>query len=1122
MNLSTGNGIRIGRGLAAIFAAFAFAFVALAQAVTTTTVQGTVYFANGQPGAGTVQIQWPSFTTAGGQAIAAGSTSVTIGSDGSLSVNLAPNQDASPAGLFYTVTYYLSNGTTNTEYWVVPDAAQATLAQVRAQVMPSSQAIHTVSKAYVDQAIANISQSGLAPTGGTLTGPLYLAGDPTASLQAADKHYVDTSVAQTVPLSGATLTGALSGPAVSASVNNVINVMAPPYNAKGDCTTDDQAAIQAALTTAQANTSSNTVVYFPTPPGGCYLTSQLNWYGVSLRGEAGNNQNGQTWQGVTLKGKPGQDILHTGDPDSTTSVPTRLWSIENIRFVLDDSVDASGSAGNFAHRWPGKWIGDGAMTSGSTTLTSTYAQFTCGDIGQAVLVKGAGAGGADLSTTISSVSPCYTSVAPTTAALAAAASTTVSAARAYIANANMPVTQQIGNCAIAMDNSDGNSANWLGSAPTRNSLYDNLHNVNFSTTSGALQGQNDSCAIYFQGVYMPYGLDARNLNITRFTYGIVEGLNDVNPLGASGNNVGVGADYQLFDHGDWVGKYPWISYNGGENEIKGVQLYATAGPQLLQVKSVSETGGGRWKIEAPEFEQPSGSVSGWRIDLNLNTLINTQLASNAANIPAYIEGYNNRCVECAGPQTLNLGGYNNDVQMTFGPFTVNDSGYGNRVYSMNNSAGYAGQTPTLPVAQNATKGIEPWGRLSADFIRSGNLNSPYMNLEDLLILPADVRWNGGVGTVVYPDPTSITGKYGYTNGTYSVMGFGNPIASALTGNTYNYTIGGVGAGKANVPATKIILYASVKCPSVTSYTLTVRSNGATVATATPTCNSSGYTVGSVTADLSSYAGQNFGFAIGSGSGEVDWAYVAVRPYQADYNGYQPLNKAGDTMTGPLILNADPTAALGAATKQYSDQKVPLAGGTMTGPLYLSADPTTGTQAATKNYVDTHGGGAAVLVSWGPDTSGTGGNAFVQNYTTYYTFQLYGNITLNTLRYRITTADNTANLYDFGVYSVSGTTATLVTDIGPTAGTTFAASTGFKTANFSSVKTLLPGVYLVAITTNCASSCAVLAGSAVGMFSLYNSNPTSGPSTGGQLPSSITGLTSASSNNGSSFTGFDVY
>ena len=39
---------------------------AQAQSVTTTTVQGTVYLANGQPGSGTLVLSWSSFTTASG------------------------------------------------------------------------------------------------------------------------------------------------------------------------------------------------------------------------------------------------------------------------------------------------------------------------------------------------------------------------------------------------------------------------------------------------------------------------------------------------------------------------------------------------------------------------------------------------------------------------------------------------------------------------------------------------------------------------------------------------------------------------------------------------------------------------------------------------------------------------------------------------------------------------------------------------------------------------------------------------------------------------------------------------------------------------------------------------
>ncbi|MGC9224517.1 MAG: hypothetical protein ACP5E2_11355 [Terracidiphilus sp.] len=209
------NAKRVGHGAVAHGAAawlLALGLVAMAwgQGVTTTTVQGTVYLANGQPGAGTLQISWPSFTTASGQAVAADQLTYTIPPDGFVSVNLAPNVGATPAGEYYTAVYYMSDGTVTTQYWVVPAAASATLGQVQAQVMPAAQAVQAVSKAYVDQAIAELNQSELAATGGTLSGPLYLNADPTQPMQAATKHYVDTQVGTALPLTGGTVTGALT------------------------------------------------------------------------------------------------------------------------------------------------------------------------------------------------------------------------------------------------------------------------------------------------------------------------------------------------------------------------------------------------------------------------------------------------------------------------------------------------------------------------------------------------------------------------------------------------------------------------------------------------------------------------------------------------------------------------------------------------------------------------------------------------------------------------------------------------------------------------------------------------------------------------------------------------
>jgi hypothetical protein len=353
-------------------------WLATAQVVTTTTVQGTVYEANGSAGAGTLDLSWPAFATAGNQAVAAGRMTVPIAPDGFISVNLTPNLGATPAGLYYTAVYHMSDGTTSTEYWVVPAAAQASLGQVRAQVMPAAQAVQAVSKAYVDQSLAELAESLITVNGGTMTGPLYLSEDPTQSMQAADKHYVDASAAKAVPLAGGNMTGALTAPAVNGVespaagssqttlqaaisaagaagalqipptytgtdgftnpngiyVNDLRSTVAQQsersvkeFGAVCDGTTDDTTALQAAINYAEVQGVALTI-----PQGTC-KTRTLIWHGESIGGLGR--------QVSALMGFPGQDVLATV-PDTTNMLSNT--HLHDLTIYVDQSVDVSCSA----------------------------------------------------------------------------------------------------------------------------------------------------------------------------------------------------------------------------------------------------------------------------------------------------------------------------------------------------------------------------------------------------------------------------------------------------------------------------------------------------------------------------------------------------------------------------------------------------------------------------------------------------------------------------------------------------------------------------------------------------------------------------------------------------------
>ncbi len=184
----------------------------------------------------------------------------------------------------------------------------------------------------------------------------------------------------------------LAGP-LNASVNSQVNVMV--YGAKGDCSTDDHDAIMAAQTAAMAvwhGGSSPAALYFPKPPGGCYLTSTIQWQGAPLIGQPSGTGTAlpQTY-GVTIKGMPGHDVIHVPDPSQGSFTWYPSWKIQDIAFIVDGTANPTPTTvPNLLHRWPGRWFDDGVMTAGSATFASGNASIGCSDVGQQIIVGGAG------------------------------------------------------------------------------------------------------------------------------------------------------------------------------------------------------------------------------------------------------------------------------------------------------------------------------------------------------------------------------------------------------------------------------------------------------------------------------------------------------------------------------------------------------------------------------------------------------------------------------------------------------------------------------------------------------------------------------------------------------------
>lgn len=661
------------------------------------------------------------------------------------------------------------------------------------------------------------------------------------------------------------------------NINTQMNVQS--FGAKGDCSTDDHNAIIAAQTAAQAYAVANSqpaVLYFPKPPGGCYLTSTILWTGVSFVGQpGGNGVNSPHVYNVTIKGKPGQDILATPDPSVTGSYTWNpSWTIRDISLLVDNSV-----TNIHPHRWPGRWFDDGAITSGSAVFTSSRAQIGCSDIGQHIQINGAGVAGAPLLTTIANVDPCWSNFGSTGAwkkvTLAAAASTTVTNAHSYISVLDLPIATNIGNCAIAMDNVDALASDWPNPSAPAGSLESTMSNVAFNTTNGAVQA-SATCGIFTQGAWSLYNFTADHISFNSEIFSVVDSA----PSEINSFNSGFG-DFQDWSHLSFVTDYyPWISYNGGESKFRNVEVTALAGPQFMTLSnSFFDVAG--WDIELQEMETWALISADSRYGLRTTGQgfhIQGEMSISAdANNHAWIDGVDTSCpLTCfADAGGINLYGYGNSVQNATGAPLVN-KGKGNtatRYYDASFPRSTPAPSPTVLIPQkgvpNLLAGIEP------DFANDGFPGTPYRH-EDLFLTPQDI-FSGTAGTDTWSnlyqdDANSLTGGelFFHTGFNFNVF---QPFESTNPGCPGCLTLG------TNFPLAQGTLYVSLKCATATTTAINFNSTGGTNNNQSLSCSTTNLQTYAIPFDFRGSTG-NIGIKNNGSTGQdfwLAWAVITIAP-----------------------------------------------------------------------------------------------------------------------------------------------------------------------------------------------------------------------------------------------------
>ena len=290
------------------------AFTALG-AVTLTQVVDTVYRADGTAAQGTLLISWPGFTTASGQAVAAGSLSVRLGADGSFSAGLAANTGSTPTGTYYRVVYQLDGapgGASKEEYWVIPATQTTTIAAVRSKLVPANVAAQFLTRDQAESSYVHAAGDQIVGGAKTFTQPPAVP-TPQNPSDAANKAYVDANAASA---------NLASPPAIGSVTPNAVNatvLTAQSVNGELNAATFPGADICQKISNACASGTGHNKVNVPAGNYSCTNTVTFAGYGCEINGQGSGN----TFITLTTAGA---DLIRYYDPSFLTDIAGPNWS----------------------------------------------------------------------------------------------------------------------------------------------------------------------------------------------------------------------------------------------------------------------------------------------------------------------------------------------------------------------------------------------------------------------------------------------------------------------------------------------------------------------------------------------------------------------------------------------------------------------------------------------------------------------------------------------------------------------------------------------------------------------------------------------------------------------------